>query len=167
MFQYQKMKGEKKMLNPEQEIAVNNRNNNLLVSASAGSGKTFVLITRIVKMIMEEDVDVRKLLVVTFTNASAEELKQRLITKLSEEIVNCDENKKKTLIKQATAWKKRKLLEVAKQILSETEYQTFVNTLYPQVGYGDPFQRNQALTEFQEKLKQRRQQDLENAKTFY
>ena len=76
------------MLNKNQQLAVDKQNSNLLVSASAGSGKTHVLITRIVKLILEEKTDVSKLLVVTFTNASAEELKQRLTNKLSEELNN-------------------------------------------------------------------------------
>lgn len=69
--------------------------------------------------------------------------------------------------RQASAWKKRKLLEIARQILSKEEYQTFVSTLYPTQGQGDAFKRSQLLKEFQEKVKIRKQQDLENAQTLY
>ena len=88
------------MLNPSQQLAVYNRGNNLLVSASAGSGKTFVLIKRIVELITNEDATVSKLLVVTFTNASANELKQRLTQKLSECLEGCDEIKRQKLLSQ-------------------------------------------------------------------
>lgn len=69
--------------------------------------------------------------------------------------------------RQASAWKKRKLLEIARQILSKEEYQTFVETLYPTKGKADAFRRSQLLKEFQEKVKVRKQQDLENAQTLY
>lgn len=69
--------------------------------------------------------------------------------------------------RQASAWKKRKLLEIARQILSKEEYQTFVLTLYPTQGKADAFRRSQLLKEFQEKVKIRKQQDLENAQTLY
>lgn len=65
-----------------------------------------------------------------------------------------DEAKKKQFMQQATAWKKRKLLDVAKEVLSAQEYQTFVNKLYPTSGHADAFQRSQALKEFQEKFQQ-------------
>lgn len=56
----------------------------ILVSASAGSGKTFVVIQRILKKIIESKVGVDELLVVTFTNAAASELKERLYKGLTE-----------------------------------------------------------------------------------
>ena len=57
----------------EQQKAIDTRNCNLLVSAAAGSGKTAVLVERIISMITDSKnpIDVDKLLVVTFTNAAA------------------------------------------------------------------------------------------------
>ena len=52
---------------------------NILVSASAGSGKTFVMIERIIRLIVEEGVDVSSILAVTYTNLAASEMKQKLI----------------------------------------------------------------------------------------
>lgn len=66
-------------LTPEQVQAINERGKNLLVSASAGSGKTFVMIERIKEMIARKEVSVKELLVVTFTKAAASEMKERLI----------------------------------------------------------------------------------------
>lgn len=77
----------------EQESAINKRNSNVLVAASAGSGKTSVLIERVIKRIIEDEIDVDKILVVTFTNASALELKQRLQKRLKKEL---KENEKKS-----------------------------------------------------------------------
>ena len=78
-----------------------------------------------------------------------------------------DKQKKEQLSRQATAWKKRKLLEMARQIFSEAEYRNFVAILYPSTGQADSFKRSQALQAFKEKVQQKKQQDLEGAKAFY
>ena len=70
----------------EQESAINKKNSNVLVAASAGSGKTSVLITRVIKKVLEEQIDIDKILVVTFTNAAALELKQRLEKELNNKL---------------------------------------------------------------------------------
>ncbi|MFA6939866.1 MAG: helicase-exonuclease AddAB subunit AddA [Clostridiaceae bacterium] len=72
----------------DQLSAINLRNKNILVSAAAGSGKTAVLVNRIIKLIKEDKVDIDKLLVVTFTNAAASEMRERIGNALEEEIEN-------------------------------------------------------------------------------
>lgn len=64
----------------EQQKVIDNRNSDLLVSAAAGSGKTAVLVERIIQMITDKDnpIDIDKLLVVTFTNAAASEMRERI-----------------------------------------------------------------------------------------
>ena len=64
----------------EQQKVIQLRNRNILVSAAAGSGKTAVLVERIITMLTEDDppVDVDKLLIVTFTEAAASEMKERI-----------------------------------------------------------------------------------------
>lgn len=64
----------------EQREAIEARNCNLLVAAAAGSGKTAVLVQRILSIITDESrpVDIDKLLVVTFTNAAASEMRERI-----------------------------------------------------------------------------------------
>ncbi|MGN0480588.1 MAG: UvrD-helicase domain-containing protein, partial [Lachnospiraceae bacterium] len=69
-----------------QERVINARGNNLLVSAAAGSGKTAVLVERIATMIIEQNVSVDELVVVTFTNAAAAEMKDRIRKKLEEKL---------------------------------------------------------------------------------
>ncbi len=65
---------------PEQQEAIDLRGCNILVSAAAGSGKTAVLTERIVKMVCDEErpVDIDRLLVVTFTNAAAAQMRERI-----------------------------------------------------------------------------------------
>lgn len=64
----------------EQKRAIDTRGCNLLVAAAAGAGKTAVLVERIIKKITDEKnpVDIDKLLVVTFTNAAASEMRERI-----------------------------------------------------------------------------------------
>ncbi|HHX11554.1 MAG TPA: UvrD-helicase domain-containing protein [Clostridiales bacterium] len=63
-----------------QQKVIDTRNKDLLVSAAAGSGKTAVLVERIISMISEGDkpIDIDRLLVVTFTNAAAAEMRDRI-----------------------------------------------------------------------------------------
>lgn len=70
----------------EQEDAIKIRGKNLLVSAAAGSGKTAVLTERIVELVDKEKCDILNMLIVTFTNAAATEMKKRIQTKLQERI---------------------------------------------------------------------------------
>ncbi|OPJ57715.1 helicase-exonuclease AddAB subunit AddA [Clostridium chromiireducens] len=72
----------------EQLKAIETRNCNLLVAAAAGSGKTAVLVERIIKIITNEEnpVDIDRLLVVTFTNAAAAEMRERIATAISKEL---------------------------------------------------------------------------------
>ena len=61
----------------EQQKVIDLRNRNILVSAAAGSGKTAVLVERIIKRLTEDTppADVDRLLIVTFTEAAAAEMK--------------------------------------------------------------------------------------------
>ena len=70
----------------EQKQAINAKGANILVSAAAGAGKTTVLVARIMNKILNENVDVDRLLVATFTNAAASEMKERLLEKIYEEV---------------------------------------------------------------------------------
>lgn len=69
---------------PEQDRVVHSRNKNLLVSASAGSGKTTIMIKRIVDLMVSDKVPLEKFLIVTFTKASAEDMKRKLIDELKD-----------------------------------------------------------------------------------
>ncbi|MBQ9658647.1 MAG: UvrD-helicase domain-containing protein [Clostridia bacterium] len=73
----------------EQEQAIYEKGNNILVAAAAGSGKTAVLVERIINKIICENIDIDRLLVVTFTNAAASEMRERILkaiyAKLEEE----------------------------------------------------------------------------------
>ena len=63
----------------EQQDAISKKDSNILVAAAAGSGKTAVLVERIIKKIIEDKIDIDKILVVTFTNAAASEMRERIL----------------------------------------------------------------------------------------
>ena len=65
---------------PAQQDAIDARGGSVLVSAAAGSGKTRVLVQRVIKLLTEKDspVSADRLLIVTFTKAAAEEMKSRI-----------------------------------------------------------------------------------------
>jgi ATP-dependent helicase/nuclease subunit A len=86
----------------EQQSAIDTRHCNLLVAAAAGSGKTAVLVERIIKIITDLDspVDIDRLLVVTFTNAAAAEMRERIGDAISKELDKTPDSK--VLQKQLT-----------------------------------------------------------------
>ena len=63
----------------EQKQAIYEKENNILVAAAAGSGKTAVLVERIINKVINDNIDIDKLLVVTFTNAAASEMRERIL----------------------------------------------------------------------------------------
>lgn len=75
-------------LNANQEKAVKTTGKNIIVSASAGTGKTTVLINRLIKMMVEDHISIDSVLVMSFTKAAAQEIKDRLALRLEEEAVN-------------------------------------------------------------------------------
>ena len=88
-----------------QEAAMNARGRTLLVSAAAGSGKTFTLTQRIIKRIIEEGVDISSLLIVTFTRAAAGELRAKISKALAEAIAEHPDDKhlQKQMLKLGSA----------------------------------------------------------------
>ncbi len=75
----------------DQYNAIYARHSNLLVSAAAGSGKTAVLVERIIRLVIEEHVNIDEMLIVTFTNAAASEMRERIIKKIYEELSKTDD----------------------------------------------------------------------------
>ena len=71
---------------PEQKSAIDIRDSKTLVAAGAGSGKTAVLVERIIRKVIDDGVDIDRMLIVTFTNAAASEMKERIRARLYEEV---------------------------------------------------------------------------------
>lgn len=70
----------------EQRQAIEIRDMSILVSAAAGSGKTAVLVERIKQLILQENLSLDELLVVTFTNAAASEMREKIVATIPEQM---------------------------------------------------------------------------------
>ena len=90
----------------EQKQAIYEKGNNILVAAAAGSGKTAVLVERMINKIINEKIDINKILVVTFTNAAASEMRERILDAIYKKLEENpdDENMQKqiTLLNMAS-----------------------------------------------------------------
>ncbi len=82
-------------LTPQQALAVSDRGGKLLVSAAAGSGKTKVLVDRLLSYLMDstDPADIDDFLIITYTKAAASELRAKIAAKLSERIAQEPANK--------------------------------------------------------------------------
>ena len=86
--------------------AISDRGHNLLVAAAAGSGKTAVLVERIKTLILKDGCPIDRMLVVTFTNAAASEMKEKIEKAIREEITglsvsqDADKNRKISILKR-------------------------------------------------------------------
>ena len=78
----------------EQKQVIWLRNRNILVSAAAGSGKTAVLVERILQKITDKEhpVDIDRLLIVTFTRAAAAEMRERIGTEIQKRLMEDPDN---------------------------------------------------------------------------
>ena len=70
----------------EQLKAIEQTGNNILVAAAAGSGKTAVLVERIINKIINQKMNIDEILVVTFTNAAASEMRERILEAIYKKI---------------------------------------------------------------------------------
>ena len=82
---------------PEQSQAIYKKDSNILVAAAAGSGKTAVLVERIINKIIKEKIDIDRLLVVTFTNAAASEMRERILKSIYKIIDNEEPQDEETI----------------------------------------------------------------------
>lgn len=96
-----------------QKLAIDARNGSLLVSAAAGSGKTAVLVERVVLMVSDSEnpIPIERLLIVTYTRAAAAELKERISKTLNELILKHPENR----------WYRRQLMYLPKAKISTVD----------------------------------------------
>ncbi|MEG0326447.1 MAG: helicase-exonuclease AddAB subunit AddA [Cellulosilyticaceae bacterium] len=106
-----------------QQAAIDKRDANILVSAAAGSGKTAVLTERVFNRILgnseEEGIDIDRFLIVTFTSAAANEMKERVGDKISERIEELQNKEELTLLdKEQMGYLERQLSLLSKASIS-------------------------------------------------
>ena len=86
----------------EQQQAINTYAKNILVAAAAGSGKTSVLVERVIQHIVKKHCDINQILVVTFTNAAAAEMRERIGKALTEKLSDKDKERQLVLLNAAS-----------------------------------------------------------------
>lgn len=74
----------------EQLKAIHTTDHNILVSASAGAGKTTVLVARLMKRMLEDHISIDRIVAMTFTEAAASEMKKRLLQSLNDKLQEPD-----------------------------------------------------------------------------
>lgn len=87
-----------KQFDPQQQQVLDNKSQHQLVSASAGSGKTTVMIQKITDLLLSKQASPDELLVVTFTNLASTEMRERLSTNLTQALINASTDDQKAEI---------------------------------------------------------------------
>lgn len=87
----------------DQKKAIEARHRNILVAAAAGSGKTRVLVDRIIAQLLARECSVDEMLVVTFTNAAATEMRERIDKALQKKLLETDD-------RETAAWLERQIV---------------------------------------------------------
>ena len=122
----------------EQENAIYKKNQNILVAAAAGSGKTAVLVERIINKIINEKIDIDKLLVVTFTNAAASEMRERILNAIYKKIEESqNEDEKDNLQKQTILLNKASICTIDSFCLDVIKNNFYEEDLSPNFRIGD------------------------------
>lgn len=134
-----------------QEQSITDRGGTILVSAAAGSGKTAVLVNRLIDRIVDakNPVDVDRLLVMTFTNAAAAEMKTRVSQALSDLLKNDPHNTR--LLRQQLALPRASISTVHSFCIDLLRNNSYLLDISPQFKIGEEQQllllRREALTE--------------------
>lgn len=89
--------------NPQQEKAIYTMDKNILVSASAGSGKTTVLIARLLHLVKDKRIGIDQILAMTFTEAAANEMKKRLAKELQDALAQANDAEEKNYLSKQLA----------------------------------------------------------------
>ena len=119
----------------EQKQAIYEKDSNILVAAAAGSGKTAVLVERIINKIINEKIDIDKLLVVTFTNAAASEMRERVLNAIYKKIEEEPENE--LLQRQITLLNKASICTIDSFCLDVVRNNFFEIDISPNFRIGD------------------------------
>ncbi len=143
-----------------QNAVVKKRDSNILVSAAAGSGKTWVLVKRIIDRLISERIDITSFLIVTFTNAAANEMRTRIADEINDELKKAIDGKDEELVSFLS--RQAALVNIADISTTDAFCNTLVKEHFMEIGI-DPSYRigdeteindlsNEAMTELMDSL---------------
>lgn len=119
--------------NAMQQKAIQTKQKNILVSASAGSGKTTVLIARLMDLVIRDQVPIDAILAMTFTEAAANEMKKRLASELQQAFTQAGTKEEKAYItKQLTSMQTAHISTIHSFCLSILQDYYYMINLNPQ-----------------------------------
>jgi len=121
----------------DQKKIIELKNSNILVSAAAGSGKTAVLVERIINLVKNENEDIDKFLIVTFTNAAASGMKQKIQKSLLKSI-QAGEGNKSHLKKQLNLLNKANISTIHAFCIDVVRKNFHIIGIDPNFRIGDP-----------------------------
>ena len=156
----------------EQEQAIYKNKSNILVAAAAGSGKTAVLVERIINKIINEHVDIDKILVVTFTNAAASEMRERIFNAIYKKIDESEDDAEiQNLQRQITLINKASICTIDSFCLDVIRNNFFETNISPNFRIADNNEiellKQEVLDEFfEEKYEEKNQDFQELIKTY-
>lgn len=144
----------------EQQKVIDQRDADILVSAAAGSGKTAVLVERIIQKITDEEhpLDVDRLLVVTFTKAAAGEMRERIAAALDKKVQESPQNQH--FVRQLSLIHKTQITTIHSFCMSLIRDYFYVLGIDPNIAPGEEGQlslmREQILDEILEEAYEKR-----------
>ena len=144
----------------EQQKVIDQRDADILVSAAAGSGKTAVLVERIIQKITDEEhpLDVDRLLVVTFTKAAAGEMRERIAAALDKKVQESPQNQH--FVRQLSLIHKAQITTIHSFCMSLIRDYFYVLGIDPNIAPGEEGQlslmREQILDEILEEAYEKR-----------
>lgn len=124
---------EKKMptWNDQQLKAIQTKEKNILVSASAGSGKTTVLIARLMDLVLKDRIAIDQILAMTFTEAAANEMKKRLAAELQRALETAQVDEADYITKQLTSIQTAHISTIHSFCLSIIQEYYYIIDLHP------------------------------------
>ena len=153
----------------EQFQAINESGSNILVAAAAGSGKTAVLVERIINKIINEKIDIDKILVVTFTNLASAQMRERILDTLYKKIEENPEDMH--LQRQITLLPKANICTIDSFCLDVVKNNFFEIDISPNFRIADEIElkilKQETLEEmFEDKYEQQEESFLKLIKTY-
>ncbi|MFL1696048.1 helicase-exonuclease AddAB subunit AddA [Weissella kandleri] len=144
----------------QQTAAIEKRNKNILVSASAGSGKTRVLVERVLQRLLAGD-NVDEFLIVTFTEAAAAEMKERLEKALRQAVAESEGSQRAHLMKQLRLLKVANISTLHAFALHLIEQYHYTIDLDPQFRLADTAERNLVMQQIMDQVLERKYQQAD------